>query len=34
MMALSERKVSKVLIGRLSGYSAEVLRLIKVILGV
>jgi len=34
LMALTERKISKVLLGRISAYSAETLRLLKNILGV
>jgi hypothetical protein len=34
MMALTERKISKTILGRLSAYSAETLRLIKMMIGV
>ena len=34
LMALTERKISKVLLGRISGYTAETLRLMKSITGV
>jgi hypothetical protein len=33
-MAISEKKISKLLVGRLSAYSAETLKMIKEVLGV
>ena len=34
LMALTERKISKILLGRVSAYTAETLRLLKDVLGV
>jgi hypothetical protein len=34
LMALTERKISKILLGRISAYTAETLRLLKDVLGV
>ncbi len=34
LMALTERKISKIVLGRISAYTAETLRLLKSIMGV